>query len=139
MRKIAFYFTLLLQTITLSLNAKAPDNGFNAFNVFKKEQFKVTPPTNLEELQNASEKQLNSWATLDKFDGKEYNYVTPQRPQVGPLCWAFATTGLSEVSILRQDIEKNQDNMTFDFDDLHLAWSTKNMMTSLDPLHLTLK
>lgn len=98
---------------------------------------KTTQPNSLTELQNASDLQIDEWAKLNRFDGRKYNYVTPQRSQIGQLCWAYATTGLAEVSILRQGLGRGETYQTLDFDDRHLAWSTVNRQTSLDPLLLT--
>lgn len=95
-------------------------------------------PANIDELRNADDKQIAEWAKLQKFDGRKYNYVTPQRNQASsPICWAYATAGLAEISILREGIAPQETNRTLDFDDKHLAYATKNRKESLDPLLLT--
>lgn len=100
-------------------------------------ELKKEAPSDLKELQAASDEQLDQWVHLQKFDGRSYDYVTPQKPQGSyQVCWAFAATGLAEISVLRQGLAPNYDKFTLDFDDLHVAWASKNMDKSSNPLNL---
>lgn len=95
-------------------------------------------PANIDELRNADDEQIAEWSKLQKFDGRTYNYVTPQKYQASsPICWAYATAGLAEISILREGIAPKETNRTLDFDDEQIAYATKNRKVSLDPLLLT--
>lgn len=101
---------------------------------------KKEAPATLEELQQASDEQLNEWINLKKFDGRDYNYVTSQKPQGAYyVCWAFAAAGLAELSVLRQGLvpgNPEETKNTLDFDDLHVAWASKNMDKTSNPLNL---
>lgn len=143
MKKHLISFVLIFQIMLLSFGLGVLSfNSFNFTNGVVASQTtatsEITAPETLEDLQNANDKQFEEWSKLEKFDGREYDYVTPQRNQSSsPLCWAFATTGLAEVSILREGIANGQSNRTLDLDDRHIAWSSLNRLESLDPLLLT--
>ncbi len=103
------------------------------------EKITYSDPEHLEDLQNASDGQLDYWAkSLDKFDGREYNYLTPVRNQEKRnTCWAYAAVGAAEASILRNGIDKDVTNQTLDLDETITAYNRHVRDGSQDPLLLT--
>ena len=96
-------------------------------------------PTNLDDLQNANDEQLNYWAdSLEKFDGREFNYITPTRNQYNKnTCWVFAAVGIAETNILRKGIDKDATKENLDFDETIAAYNRHTRDGSQDPLFLT--
>ncbi len=103
------------------------------------EEISNAPPANLSELQSASGEQLDYWAgNLNKFDGREYDYLTPARNQYTKnTCWAFAAVGAAEASILREGINKNATKDNLDFDETIAAYTRHVRDGDQDPLLLT--
>ena len=107
-----------------------------------KNQVKIideSAPTELKDLQNADDEQLSYWAkNLDKFDGREFNYITPTRNQYNKnTCWVFAAVGAAETNILRTGIDKEVTKETLDFDETIASYNRHTRDGSQDPLLLT--
>ena len=98
-----------------------------------------TPPEKLDDLQVADDEQLNYWATnLTKFDGREFNYITPTRNQYTKnTCWVFAAVGAAETNILRKGIDKDATKEKLDFDETIASYNRHTRDGSQDPLFLT--
>ncbi len=59
-------------------------------------------PDTLEQLRDAD---INSLATLKKYDSRQYDIITyPKNQETEGICWCFATAGASEASLLREGI-----------------------------------
>lgn len=97
------------------------------------------PPTDLAELQGAGERQLDFWAeNLTKFDGREFNYITPEGNQGSlGICWAYSAVGAVEANILRNGVDPSVDKSTLDLDEMIAAYSRFNRDGENDPLYLT--
>ena len=92
-------------------------------------------PAGLSELRSASEGQLEYWAgTLDRFDGRDYGYVTSAKYQPTPTCWAYAAIGVAEANILRSGIDGTVNKDSLDLDEDQVAWAVVNRDGSVDPL-----
>lgn len=97
-------------------------------------------PSSLKELQNADEEQLDYWASnLAKFDGRNFDYITPARDQTvnRNTCWAFAAVGAVEASILREGIDITATRENLDFDETIAAYTRHTRKGDEDPLLLT--
>lgn len=99
---------------------------------------KADAPANLEELQAATDEQLNAWTKLPKFDGRDYGYVTRARNQGGKLiCWAYTAIGAVEANILRGGIDPTATKDNLDLDEIAAAYVRYNRDGTHDPLNLT--
>lgn len=101
------------------------------------EDLKFKKPTTLEELRNAS---VDDLVTLDKYDSRDYDIVTPiksQRAYGRDTCWAYATMAASETSILREGLYYSE-TRNLDFSGLNHTYITFNNDPSKDPLGLTI-
>lgn len=95
-------------------------------------------PKSLGELQTASDSQLDAWTKLSKFDGREYDYITPERNQGGKLiCWAYTAIGAVEASILRKGIDPSVTKNTLNLDEIVAAYVRHNRDGTNDPLFNT--
>ncbi len=114
-------------------------NLFASASAQEVEVFKDASPQDLTELQKASDGQLDHWATaLDKFDGREYDYITPVRNQYQKnTCWAFAAVGAVEASILREGIDIDASQKNLDLDETIVAYARHTRDGKQDPLLLT--
>ena len=114
-------------------------NLFASASAQEVEVFKDTAPENLQELQEASDGQLDYWAEkLSTFDGRDYNYITPARDQYQRLiCWAYAAVGAAEASILRNGIDPSVTKENLDLDEVITSFNRHTRDGSQDPLHLT--
>ncbi len=120
-----------------SLNYQA--NLFASASAQEIEVYKDEAPENLIELQTASDGQLEYWATnLDKFDGREFDYITSEKNQGGMgICWAYAAVGAVEANILRDSVDPEVDKTTLDLDEMIAAYGRFNRDGENDPLYLT--
>lgn len=102
----------------------------------KNESSKFKKPTNLEELRKAD---INDIASLDSYDSRDYDIVTPiknQRMFGRDTCWAYATLAASETSILREGLFYS-DTRNLDLSELNHSYLTFNNDPDKDPLNLT--
>ena len=119
-----------------SFNNQANFFGSSAQEV---ETYKDNAPENLTELQTASDGQLDHWATsLDKFDGRRFDYITPEGNQGGMgVCWAYAAVGAVEANILRDSVDPEVNRKTLNLDERIAAYARFNRDGENDPLYLT--
>lgn len=144
MKNRLFYIVILFQAFLLALGAGIYFAAVNKTEAFADtlsggEGLTRTAPQSLEELQEADGAQLDFWAdSLEKFDGREFGYVTPARNQYNKsTCWAFAAVGAAEASVLREGINKNATKDNLDFDETIAAYTRHSRDGSQDPLFLT--
>lgn len=102
-------------------------------------EFSSSAPENLAALQSAEGEQLDYWAAnLSRFDGREYDIITPVRNQFTKnTCWAFAAVGAVETSILREGIDPSATKANLDFDETIAAYTRHKRDGEHDPLNLT--
>ncbi len=114
-------------------------NLFASASAQEVEVYKDGAPENLTELQTASDGQLDHWATnLDKFDGRNLNYITRHDNQGGMgICWAYAAVGAVEANILRDSVDPNVNRETLNLDERIAAYGRFNRDGENDPLYLT--
>ncbi len=147
MKKHILPILILFQVVLLSLVAGifflAANNPANAYaNTANRgsEIVSQDAPNSLKELQNADEEQLDYWASsLAKFDGRNFDYITPARDQTvnRNTCWAFAAVGAVEASILREGIDITATKENLDFDETIAAYTRHTRKGDEDPLLLT--
>ena len=114
-------------------------NLFASASAQEVEIYKDEAPENLSELQTASDGQLDHWATnLDKFDGRNLNYITRHDNQGGMgICWAYAAVGAVEANILRDSVDPDVNRETLNLDERIAAYGRFNRDGENDPLYLT--
>ena len=119
-------------TILLFLCLSAAVVGIYAYgNENVAQAAEITAPKTLEELREADPYEV---AKLSYFDGRQYGYLTPVRYQPSRTCWAHATIGAIEASILREGIDPGLNAETFDLSEHNMAWQNFNRDGSVDPL-----
>ncbi len=95
-------------------------------------------PNDLNDLQNATDEQLDIWSSLSSFDGRDYDYITPARNQGSKLiCWVYAAVGAVEANILRNGIDPSLNKNNLNLDENVAAYSRFNRDGLNDPLLLT--
>ena len=136
---IMIFCSMILLSLGVGIFSFNYQVNFASASAQEEEVFQDEAPQNLKELQDASDGQLDHWATkLDKFDGREYDYITPVRNQYSKnTCWAFAAVGAAEASILRNGIDQDETNQTLDLDETITAYNRHVRDGSQDPLLLT--
>ncbi len=73
-----------------------------------------------------------SIATLPKFDARKYNIITSIKNQGSEgLCWAYATAGTAEASILKEELSTDHN---IRFAPHNIDYITKTRTASFDPL-----
>ena len=142
MKKYILSFVIFIQAIIFSLGVGifSIESNLGVYaSASVQETFKETSPLTLQELQKASEGQLDYWAThLESFDGRRFDIVTPARNQSSSnICWAYATVGAVESNILRKGIDDNAGITNLDLDERVLAYSRFSRDGLHDPLYLT--
>ncbi len=75
---------------------------------------------------------IDEIAQKEKYDSRDYNIVTPNLDQGSTnICWAYATAGASETSILKDGLDSNTKD-TLRFSPTQIAYRTHNR--DADPL-----
>lgn len=60
------------------------------------------------------------YALPERYDSREYGYITSVKKQQGGTCWANAATGCMETSYIKQGLTEIKSP---NFSEMHLAWS----------------
>ena len=60
------------------------------------------------------------YALPERYDAREYGYITSVKNQQGGTCWAHAATGCMEASYIKQGLTEIKSP---NFSEMHLAWS----------------
>ncbi len=140
-RKRILSFVVFLQTLLLALGVSFLFTNRPTQVVLaepSQEEVSSEAPQDLEALQTASSAQLDAWVNLSSFDGRLYNYITPERNQGGlGICWAYAAMGAVEANILRDNVDPTVNKDTLDLDEVVAAYVRYNRDGENDPLYLT--
>ncbi len=142
MKKHFFTIITLLSVILFSLSAGiffcANSGAASVANASVDQNITMDAPKDLQELQAASDAQLDAWTKLNRFDGRNYGYVTSAKNQGGKLiCWAYTAIGAVEANILRKGIDSSVTKDTLDLDEIAAAYVRHNRDGQQDPLFNT--